>query len=45
MYLDGGFWYSSNAILVDEAVVQNGEVVDISSGSEIIPAPDRVGKY
>ncbi|XP_044469357.1 E3 ubiquitin-protein ligase CHFR-like isoform X2 [Mangifera indica] len=34
---------SSNAILVDEAVVQNGEVVDISSGSEIIPAPDRVG--
>ncbi|KAJ0040824.1 hypothetical protein Pint_27544 [Pistacia integerrima] len=34
---------SSNAILVDEAIVQNEEVVDITCGTEIIPGPDRVG--
>ncbi|KAJ4715121.1 E3 ubiquitin-protein ligase CHFR [Melia azedarach] len=34
---------SSNAILVDETVVQNEEVVDIKCGTEIIPGPNREG--
>ncbi|KAH9713055.1 RING-type domain-containing protein [Citrus sinensis] len=32
---------SSNAILVDDTIVQNEEVVDIKCGTEIIPGPDR----
>ncbi|KAH9664659.1 RING-type domain-containing protein [Citrus sinensis] len=32
---------SSNAILVDDTMVQNEEVVDIKCGTEIIPGPDR----
>ncbi|KAK9231584.1 hypothetical protein WN943_021822 [Citrus x changshan-huyou] len=35
------FSYSSNAILVDDTMVQNEEVVDIKCGTEIIPGPDR----
>lgn len=38
------FSYSSNAILVDDTMVQNEEVVDIKCGTEIIPGPDREGQ-
>lgn len=41
----GGGWYSSNAILVNEAVVQNEDTIVIKCGSEIVPGPDREGQY
>lgn len=34
---------SSNAILVNEAVVQNEDTIVIKCGSEIVPGPDREG--
>ncbi|GMN27030.1 hypothetical protein TIFTF001_001504 [Ficus carica] len=34
---------SSRTILADEAVVENGDTVDIKCGSEIIPGPEREG--
>ncbi|KAM7256459.1 hypothetical protein ACFE04_012200 [Oxalis oulophora] len=34
---------SANAILVDEAVVQSGEIVDVKCGTEIIPGPVKEG--
>ncbi|EXB64082.1 E3 ubiquitin-protein ligase CHFR [Morus notabilis] len=34
---------SSTAILADEAVIHNGDTIDIRCGSEIIPGPDREG--
>lgn len=41
--LAGGGWYSSNAILVNEAIVQNEDTIVIKCGSEIVPGPDREG--
>jgi len=42
-FLNCGAFISSDAILVDKAVVPKDGAVDIISGSEIVPGPEEQG--